>query len=215
MGVEDNQFQIENLNSNTSFFDWYTKTNDEIVSKLNKLKIYDIDITGSLAEGISAERGTSGGHTAGFLNLGVADTIPHGLTVQGNVLVTGSNSFIHIATAATAGLTGKFVCVDSSGGITSSFAANTGITTSPFHKNETIGIVKSIVGNSVEIVGHGLYDGFTGLTAGQAYFLDPVVAGGYTINAPATAGQTKKRLFVSTLGTTTGVIQIGDSDIVS
>ena len=215
MGVEDNQFQIENLNANTSFFDWYTKTNDEIVSKLNKLKIYDIDITGSLAEGISAERGTSGGHTSGFINLGVADTIPHGLTVQGNVLVTGSNSFIHTATAATAGLTGKFVCADSSGGITSSFAANTGITTSPFHKNETIGIVKSIVGNSVEIVGHGLYDGFTGLTAGQAYFLDPVVAGGYTINAPATAGQTKKRLFVSTLGTTTGVIQIGDSDIVS
>ena len=88
MGVEDNQFQIENLNANTSFFDWYTKTNDEIVSKLNKLKIYDIDITGSLAEGISAERGTSGGHTSGFINLGVADTIPHGLTVQGNVLVT-------------------------------------------------------------------------------------------------------------------------------
>ncbi len=214
MGVEDNQFQIENLNSNTSFFDWYTKTNDEIVSKLNKLKIYDIDITGSLAEGISAERGTSGGHAAGFLNLGVADSIPHGLAISGDVSITGTRSFFHIATAATAGLTGKFVCVDSAGGITACNAGTAGITTTPFHKNETIGIVKSITGNTVEIVGSGHFDEFAGLTAGQAYFLDPTVPGGYTTGIPAVTGQTKKRLFISTLGTTTGVIQIGDSNIV-
>ena len=214
MGVEDNQFQIENLNANTSFFDWYTKTNDEIVSKLNKLKIYDIDIAGSLAEGISAERGTSGGHTSGFINLGIADSIPHGLAISGDVSITGTRSFFHIATAVTAGLTGKFVCVDSAGGITACNAGTAGITTTPFHKNETIGIVKSITGNTVEIVGNGYFDEFAGLTAGQAYFLDPTVPGGYTLNAPSTAGQTKKRLFVSTLGTTTGVIQIGDSNIV-
>ena len=214
MGVEDNQFQIENLNANTSFFDWYTKTNDEIVSKLNKLKIYDIDITGSLAEGISAERGTSGGHAAGFLNLGVADSIPHGLAISGDVSITGTRSFFHIATAATAGLTGKFVCVDSAGGITACNAGTAGITTTPFHKNETIGIVKSITGNTVEIVGSGHFDEFAGLTAGQAYFLDPTVPGGYTTGIPAVTGQTKKRLFISTLGTTTGVIQIGDSNIV-
>ena len=35
MGVEDNKYQIPNLDSNTSFFDWYTKENDEIISKLN------------------------------------------------------------------------------------------------------------------------------------------------------------------------------------
>ena len=214
MGVEDNQFQIENLNSNTSFFDWYTKTNDEIVSKLNKLKIYDIDVVGSLAEGISAERGTSGGHAAGFLNLGVADSIPHGLAISGDVSITGTRSFFHIATAATAGLTGKFVCVDSAGGITACNAGTAGITTTPFHKNETIGIVKSITGNTVEIVGSGHFDEFAGLTAGQAYFLDPTVPGGYTTGIPAVTGQTKKRLFISTLGTTTGVIQIGDSNIV-
>tara|TARA_R110002096_G_C14534693_1_gene717978 strand:+ start:164 stop:811 length:648 start_codon:yes stop_codon:yes gene_type:complete len=215
MGVEDNQFQIENLNSNTSFFDWYTKTNDEIVSKLNKLKIYDIDVAGSLAEGISAERGTSGGHAAGFLNLGVADSIPHGLAISGDVSITGTRSFFHIATAVTAGLTGKFVCVDSAGGITACNAGTAGITTTPFHKNETIGIVKSITGNTVEIVGSGYFDEFAGLTAGQAYFLDPTVPGGYTTGIPAVTGQTKKRLFISTLGTTTGVIQIGDSNIVS
>ena len=47
MGVEDNQYQISNLDANTSFFDWYTKENDEVIAKLNKLKLYDIDIAGS------------------------------------------------------------------------------------------------------------------------------------------------------------------------
>ena len=130
------------------------------------------------------------------------------------MLITGSTSFLHTATAATAGITGKFVTVDSAGGITLSFASQSGITTTPFHKNETIGFVKAVYGNSVEIVPSGLYDGFAGLTAGQAYYLDPVVAGGYTLNAPSTSGQTKKRLFVST-SATEGVIQIGDSEIVS
>jgi hypothetical protein len=215
MGVEDNQYQISNLDANTSFFDWYTKENDEVIAKLNKLKLYDIDIAGSLAEGISAELGTSGGHTAGFINLGVADTIPHGITAQGNVLITGSVSFlVGLGGGTSTGLTGKFVCFDSGGGITLSSGASSGITTMPFHKNETIGIVKSISGNNVEIVGSGLYTGLTGLTTGQAYYLDPDVMGGYTFTAPTGSGQTKKRVLMSTLGSTTGIIQIGDSNIV-
>jgi|TARA_R110002020_G_scaffold202898_1_gene406197 hypothetical protein len=220
MGVEDNEYQIPNLDSNTSFFDWYTKENDEIISKLNKLFLYDLDTTGSLAQGISAALGTtSAGVTSGFVTVGIADTIPHGVTFQGthsDVCVTsdGSIAYTYTATAATAGLTGKFVCLDSTGGITASFAAATGVTTDPYHKNETIGIVDSIQGNSVKIVSHGFYAGFTGLTAGQAYYLDPVVAGGYTLNAPSTTGQTKKRLFVSLGSTFEGIVQIGDSDIV-
>jgi len=214
MGVEDNQFQISNLNANTSFFDWYTKTNDEVIAKLNKLKLYELDVAGSLTNGISAEVGTSGGHTSGYLNLGVSDTIPHNLLIQGNVCTTGSFCYHHTATAATAGLTGYFVCVDSSGGITLSSASQSGITTSPFHKNETIGVVESITGNTMKIVNSGLFSGFTGLTAGQAYYLDPTVMGGITQNIPSTTGQTKKRLVVS-LSATEGIVEIGDSEIVS
>ena len=203
------ELNTSNLDANTSFFDWYTKENDSVISKLNKLYVYDIDVTGSLAQGISADLGTTlAGPTAGQLQLGVADTIPHSVSISGSI------SFAHTATAATAGLTGKFVCVDSVGGITTSFAASTGVTTDPYHKNETIGIVQSITGNTVNIVNSGLYSGFTGLTAGQAYYLDPVVTGGFTLNAPSTTGQTKKRLFVSTTATR-GIIQLGDSDIVS
>jgi len=216
MGVEDNQYQIPNLNANTSFFDWYTKENEEVIAKLNKLKVYDIDISGSLVEGISAELGTSGGHAAGFLNLGVADTIPHGLTIQGNVKITGSNSFVVPRGGGTSiGITGKFVCFASNGGITLSSGSSFGVTYTPFHKNESIGIVQSVNGNNIEIVGSGLYSGLTGLTAGQVYFLDASTAnrGGFTTNAPTGSGQTKKKLFIST-GTSEAIIQIGESTIV-
>tara|TARA_R110002012_G_scaffold317582_1_gene534348 strand:- start:2294 stop:2944 length:651 start_codon:yes stop_codon:yes gene_type:complete len=216
MGVEDNQYQIPDLTSNTSFYDWYTKENTDIIAKLNKLKLYDIDISGSLAQGVSAQRGSSGGHTSGFLSLAIGGSIPHGITIVGNLVVTGSNMFTveHKTASLTAGITtGKFVCFDQSGGITLSNGATSGITTSPFHKNESVGIVHSIVGNTITIVGSGKYSGFTGLTGGQAYYLDPTILGGYTTNATTTTGQTKKKLFVST-GTGEAIIQIGDSTIV-
>ena len=47
MGVEDNQYQISNLDANTSFFDWYTKeyafvgTNVEVLSAQDLRKFYD------------------------------------------------------------------------------------------------------------------------------------------------------------------------------
>jgi|TARA_R110000824_G_scaffold30331_1_gene99959 hypothetical protein len=216
MGVEDNQYQIPNLNANTSFFDWYTKENDAVIAKLNKLKLYDIDIPGSLAQGISAQRGSSGGQTSGFVGFAIAGSIPHGITLQGNLVVTGDNLFTveHKTASVTAGITtNKFVCFDQSGGITLSNGATSGITTSPFHKNESIGVVHSIVGNTITIAGSGKYSGFTGLTVGQAYYLDPTTLGGYTTNAPSNSGETKKRLFLST-GTAEAIIQIGDSDIV-
>jgi len=213
MGVEDNQYQISNLNANTSFFDWYTKENDDVIAKLNKLKIYEIDVAGSLLEGISAELGTSGGHTSGYLNLGVADKIPHGITIEGCVVVTDCISFTHTASAATAGITpGYFVCVDQAGGITLSAASYPGASAGgiPFKKHETIGVVESVKGNSVSIVGSGKFGGFSGLTAGQVYYLDAAVTGGYTTNAPSASATTKLKVFIST-SITEGIVQIGDS----
>ena len=90
MGVEDNQFDISNLASNTSFYDWFLKENEDIINKLNRIKLYDIDVTGSNANGISAGVGATGsGITAGFAQFGVYHDIPHGLTVSGDLTVTG------------------------------------------------------------------------------------------------------------------------------
>mgnify|MGYP003680958906 CR=1 FL=1 len=212
MGVENNEYQIPNLNSTTSFFDWFTKTNDEVISKLNKAKIYDIDISGSRLQGVSAELGTATkGPTAGFLRFGLADSIPHGITIQGDVGVT-----VTVSSGVTAGLTsGRFVTSGSQGQLVLSIAAASGgQTLDPYHGNESIGVVKGVTGNDVTITTSGLFSGFTGLTAGQPYFLDPQFGktGGYTLNVPAGSGVTKKKLFIAISGTE-GFIQIGPSDV--
>ena len=198
MGVEDNEFQIANLNANTSFFDWFTKTNDEIFAKLNKLEIYNIDIQGSGVQGISAALGNSAASnaTAGFLRLGLADAVPHPAG----------------ATTPNIG-TGGFVCISSAGGVTHTNVSNAGVTTMPFHKNETIGIVQSISGNTVRVANRGIYDEFVGLTTGQLYYLDPTVKGGYTFNRPTVSGETVKPVFLS-LTETSGILQIGASDVI-
>jgi len=216
MGVEDNEFQIANLNANTSFFDWFTKTNDEIISKLNKIEVYNIDIQGSGVQGVSAALGNSAASnaTAGFLRFGLADTVPHGITLQGDLVLSGSSDFTYTTLGSTANVgTGGFVCLTSSGGVTHSNAAATGITSTPFHKNETIGVVKSINGNVVRVANSGIYNEFVGLTTGQLYYLDPTDDGGYTFNRPTGAGQTIKPLFLS-LSSTSGLLQIGASDVI-
>jgi hypothetical protein len=224
MGVENNEFQIPNLNSTTSFFDWFTKTNDEVIAKLNKAKIYDIDISGSRLQGVSAELGTATkGPTAGFLRFGLADSVPHGITIQGDVGVEGdvtnTGSYdvtVTVSSGVTAGLTaGRFVTSGSQGQLVLSIAAASGgPTLDPFHGNESIGVVKGVTGNNVTITTSGLFSGFTGLTAGQPYFLDPQFGktGGYTLNVPAGSGVTKKKLFIS-ISETEGFIQIGPSDV--
>ena len=42
MGVEDTSYQIPDLNANTTFYDWVVKENDEIIEKLNLLKVYGV-----------------------------------------------------------------------------------------------------------------------------------------------------------------------------
>ena len=222
MGVEDNQFTITNLASNTSFFDWFTKENDDIINKLNRLKLYDVDVTGSAAQGISADVGTTGsGITAGFIQLGVYPTIPHGITVSGDLAVTGKIvgssknvgfDFAHSTTAVTSGIAaGKFVVPDSTGGLTLS-SAQSGATSYGFDKNSTIGVVESITNNTFRIIGSGVFGSFSGLTAGQVYYLDSEVDGGYTMNKTTTDEQTILKLFISS-STTEGIIQMGDSTI--
>ena len=226
MGVEDNQFEISNLASNTSFYDWFLKENDEIINKLNRIKLYDIDVTGSNANGISAGVGETGsGVTAGYVQLGVYHDIPHGVTISGDLTVTGKVTgttfgtaintgfdFNHSTSALTAGVSAGFFAIpDATGGLTlsSGFA---GSTTHGFDKNDSIGIIESVSGNTFRIITSGVYRGFSGLTAGHTYYLDPDSPGGYTGGKTSVGEQTVLKLFVST-STTEGAIQIGDPTV--
>ena len=65
MGVEDNLFEINELETSDTFQSWFTKTNAEIIAKLNKLKIYDLEL--SNLSGLSGAVGTTAaGHLTGI-----------------------------------------------------------------------------------------------------------------------------------------------------
>ena len=238
MGVEDNKFSISNLASNTSFYDWFLKENEEIINKLNRIKLYDVDVSGSSLQGVSAQVGTTAsGITAGFIQLGVEESIPHGVTltgkltvssdatVGGDLTVTGKVTgatfgtainngfdFTHSTTALTAGVSAGFFAIpDNTGGITLS-SGLAGSTAHGFDKNNSIGVVESITNNTFRIVTSGLYNGFSGLTSGQAYYLDPDRPGGFTLGKTLTDEQTVLKLFVAT-STTEGIVQIGDPTV--
>jgi len=87
MGVEDNYYQISNLTANTTFYNWVSKENDEIIPKLNYINVYDV--AGST--GINVLIGTTGttGTTSGTAVISLSDTIS-GVTVSGDLVVTGN-----------------------------------------------------------------------------------------------------------------------------
>ena len=78
MGVEDNYYQISDLDSNTTFYDWVDKENTEIIEKLNLMSIYGV----SAGNGIDVVIGTTGNSfDAGDAIISLSETIP-GVTVS-------------------------------------------------------------------------------------------------------------------------------------
>ena len=64
MGVEDNKFDISELTASQTFLEWFNKTNDEIITKLNTLEVFD----GASGDGIDVSVGTTlGSGTAGIM----------------------------------------------------------------------------------------------------------------------------------------------------
>lgn len=91
--VNDNKHQIQSLTDNTSFYDWVSKENNEVIAKLNLLKVYD----GLSGEGINVVVGTTGSNdggaegdvAAGVMRVTISDSIPKGITFQNDITVNG------------------------------------------------------------------------------------------------------------------------------
>ena len=91
--VNDNRHQITPLTDNTSFFDWASKENNEIIAKLNLLKVYD----GLSGDGINVRVGITGpvDETAegdvdsGIMRVSISDSIPKGITFEKDVTIDG------------------------------------------------------------------------------------------------------------------------------
>jgi len=119
MGVEDNYYQITNLDANTTFYDWVNKENDDVIAKLNLMSIYGV----SAGNGIEVVIGSTGNSfDAGDAVISLSETIP-GVTVSGNLAVTGSIN-ISDGTSATS-------LVTSVNGQTGAVILSLGVTGSP------------------------------------------------------------------------------------
>ena len=97
MGVEDNYFQITDLDANTTFYDWVVKENDEIIEKLNLMSIYGASAGSSSIDITIGSTGNS--FDAGDLVIDLADVI-NGVTVSGD-LVLNSKLVLQDRTEAT------------------------------------------------------------------------------------------------------------------
>jgi hypothetical protein len=223
MGVDDNQFQISDLTNNTSFFDWASKTNTEIINKLNRLKVYD----GISGDGINlvvgATASTSVGSPAKTIDSGdlfveLSGSVSKGMTF-GNVTINGLLSYDFTKnfsgvplismklTGGTAGVTTGHVMRYATGlndtrVSSSNFDGLTFAKADSIEGSEVFGIVKGISGNSeIEVVVAGQVDGFKttpALSAGCVHFLDPSVAGGLTSNEPNIVGHVSKPVLIAT-----------------
>ena len=88
--VNDNRHQIQPLTDNTSFFDWASKENNEVIAKLNLLKVYD----GLSGDGINVVVGTTGSEPgsnveSGIMKVTISDSIPKGITFEKDVTIDG------------------------------------------------------------------------------------------------------------------------------
>jgi len=223
MGVEDNDFDISDLDANTTFFEWASKTNTDIIGKLNRMRLYD----GISGDGINVVVGTTtiteAGSptpttiTAGDIFVEMSGTVAKGVTFNGDVSINGtlnydfSQAFGGVKTVsigfsgATAGLTaGDLVRFDADlNGLTLASADSA-------TNAEVLGIVNGENNNLVSVTTHGFVGANTlniangGLSAGCIHFLDPDNPGRLTNQEPNIIGQVSKPVFLAT-GATSGI----------
>ena len=85
MGVNDNNFNISDVSVGDTFEEWRTKTNDEIIEKLNLLKIYTV-LGGN---GVSASTEVAGG----ILHIGLGTTCDVGISFSAPITFGETVSF--------------------------------------------------------------------------------------------------------------------------
>jgi len=87
--ITKNDSQISEVSLGDTINDWRTLTNDQIIAKLNLMKVYDI----AAGTGLSVTGGFAGGGSGGTYEMVVSDTIGKGITIGGDLVVTGNVSF--------------------------------------------------------------------------------------------------------------------------
>ena len=228
MGVEDNYFNITDLDSNTTFYSWVQKENDEIIAKLNRMNVYGV--TAGSTSGINVLIGTTSNSGAfydggtfgltGMAHISLSPVIP-GVTVDGDLVVTGSlgfggaslnsyvnrvpNTQIRFQQGSTSGYEVGTVVRVSSGG-TAEGRGVTAANATTVANAESIGLVRQVSDDGkIDVITSGYIDNLSGLTAEGLYFLSGTADGGFTLTEPVTHGWISKPVLLG-LGRTHGIV---------
>lgn len=221
MGVEDNQFEINTLSESQTFLEWFDKTNEELIAKLNLLKVFD----GASGDGIDVSVGTTlGGGTSGVMLVQMSGNVTKGITFQ-DITVNGALNYsfdgaeikaVTRFSGITNGFTfGNVVRADYTGNSLGITLARANIADNA----EAIGFVGSISGSDINVITHGKIQGdFTTvaggtLSSGCVYFLDPNNAGKITTTEPSVVGQVSKPILVGITGDTGLVINYRGQEV--
>lgn len=204
--------QISQLNSSSSFYDWFLKENDEIIAKLNLMNTFTVEGT----NGITAPVDTNG-----KASIGLSGKVDLGISFNGPAYF---NDFAAIPNVAV-----KVPQINSTvGGFTFGTPVrvywdvdtNT-VKYEPARGNdpdqaEVMGVVSQITATHSYVTLLGKIDGdFSavnsrgiGLTAGWIYFTDPGITGTITDIEPTATGHVSKPIIMGLTGNSGLVLQM-------
>ena len=196
---------INTLSGNNSFYDWFIKENNEIISKLNQCTVSGVTNGDGVLVSLNASSGLA------TLSLGATSgTIQTGLTFGGTINFTGQVNIPNISynitgiTVGTPGYTFGSVVRITSSGYTAAKANDpdsaeiVGVLSTLTSSSSTVTLAGRINGNFQTVAGGTL-------SPGCVYFLDPTTAGYVTTTEPTTIGQVSKPVLLG-LGETAGVV---------
>jgi hypothetical protein len=185
---------ISPLTGSSTFYDWYLKTNDEIIAQLNQMTIYGATSGTDIRLNVSSNILTALlGSTLG--------NISSGLTFNGKVSFTGEAVMPNVSfkiTGITLGTSGyTFGSVIRSNGLGFTLAK-----ANDPDNAESIGVISSmnptysVVTMLGKITGNFTTSAGGTLSPGCIYFLDPTTAGTITTSEPVTVGQVSKPIIM-------------------
>ena len=221
MGVEDNKFQIDDLTDTTSFFGWASKTNTEIIAKLNRMSVYDglsgdgINVVVGLSGDTTVGSGTSHSISPGDLFVELSGTVAKGMTFNDDVTINGvlnydfSQSFSGVplitvpVKGATSGLSQGDVVRFVENLQDTNLGTFNGVTLAKADSAtsaEVFGIVNGVSGNDeVEVIVSCEFNYPSGgLDIGCVQFLSASSAGDLSSTEPNIIGQVSKPVAIAT-----------------
>jgi len=198
---------ISPLTGSSSFYDWYVKTNDEIIAQLNAMTIYGA----TSGDGVRMDVNGSGILT-GTIG-GTSGNIKSGLTFSGKVDFTGEAVVPNISfkiygiTSGSSGYTfGSVIRTNGINGYTLACADNPdnaeslAVISAMNSTYSVASMLGKITGNFNTVAGGTLF-------SGCIYFLDPTNPGKITTTEPVTVGQVSKPVIMGLSGDTGIILQ--------